>query len=343
MIGLDAAVVRALVLVTVCLGGSASQADELFFENRTIFLIVSGGGAYDAYARLTARHMPRFIKGSPKIVVQNFPGGGGMRAASYLYRIAPKDGSTIAAVHGSVVTAPVLLPDLTDFDTDRFGWIGNITKDVYIGYVTNDNLIRSLSDLKTHEMIAGATALGTAGVDMALMAREIFGLKVKLIAGYKNSQDIKLAMDRGEVQGTMSSGWFSLKRSSLWMDRKVRVLFQWGAERFPDLGDVPLFMSLATNDAQRAMLKIMSMREEISKPYMAPPNIPEDRLKTYREAFASMVADHEFIGEARNQALDVEAPMSGEDLQMVIHQINATPKEVSASLVRMFSDYNQKN
>ncbi len=343
MIRLNASVVRAIALATVCVAASPGKADDSFFENRTIFLIVSGGGAYDAYARLASRHLPRFIKGAPKIVVQNFPGGGGIRAASYLYRIAPKDGSTIGAVHGSVVTAPVLLPELTDFDTNKFGWIGNITKDVYIGYVNIDSPIKSLSDLKTKEMIAGATALGTAGVDMALMAREVFGLKVKVIAGYKNSQEIKLAMDRGEVQGTMASGWFSLKRSSLWTDQKVRILYQWGSEKNPELKDVPLFMDLTTSDAQRAMLKIMSMREEISKPYMAPPNIPADRLKIYRDAFRAMVADKDFIEEARNQALDVEAPMSGEDLQTLIQQINATPKEVSSFLVRMLSDYNQKN
>lgn len=330
-------------IIIACLPATGVRAEDSFFENRTIFLIVSGGGAYDAYARLVARYMPRYIKGAPKIVVQNFPGGGGIRAASYLYKIAPKDGSTIAAVHGSVITAPVLLPELVDFDTDKFGWIGNITSDVYIGYVKNDSPIRSLDDLKTQEMIAGATALGTAGVDMAILAREVFKLKVKLIAGYKNSEDIKLAMDRGEVQGTMSSGWFSLKRSSLWADRKVRILYQWGSKRNKELRDVPLFMELATNDSQRAMLKLMSMREEISKPYMAPPGTPPERLKVYRDAFKAMVADPEFVAEARKQALDVEDPMSGEDLQTLVRQLNVTPRDVSSSLVNLFSDYNRKN
>lgn len=197
MTRLVAALLRVLSIAFACLPAASVQAEDSFFDNRTIIVIVSGGGAYDAYARLAARYMPRYIKGGPKFVVQNFPGGGGVRAASYLYKIAPKDGSTIAAVHGSVITAPVLIPDLVDFDTDKFGWIGNITRDVYIGYVKNESPIRSLDDLKTQEMIAGATVLGTAGVDMAILAREVFGLKVKLIAGYKTSQDIKLAMDRG--------------------------------------------------------------------------------------------------------------------------------------------------
>lgn len=319
------------------------RAEESFFENRTISMIVSGGGAYDAYARLTARYLPHYIKGAPKIIVQNFPGGGGVRAASFLYKIAPKDGSTIAGVHGSVITAPILLPDLVDFDTQKFGWIGNITRDVYIGYVKNESTIRNLEDLKTKEMIAGATVLGTAGVDMAVLAHDVFDLKVKLIAGYKNSQDIKLAMDRGEVQGTMSSGWFSLKRSSLWEDRKVRILYQWGNAKHKDLQDVPLFMDLAKDDGQRAMLRLMAVREEISKPYMAPPGIPADRLQIYRDAFRAMVADPEFVQEARRQALDVEEPMSGEDLQDLIQQIQATPKSVSSTLVNLFNDYNRRN
>ena len=337
-----AALLHVLSIVLVFLPAGL-RAEDAFFENRSITLIVSGGGAYDAYARLTARYMPRYIKGAPNFVVKNFPGGGGVRAASYLYKIAPKDGSTIAGVHGSVITAPVLLPEFVDFDTNKFGWIGNITRDVYIGYVTNESPIRSLDDLRTKEMIAGATALGTAGVDMAVLARDIFGLKVKLIAGYKTSQDIKLAMDRGEVQGTMSSGWFSLKRSSLWADRKVRILYQWGGEKNSELQDVPLFIDLAQNDEQRAMLRLMAMREEISKPYMAPPGIPADRLKIYRDAFRAMVADPDFVDEARRQALDVEEPMAGEDLQVLIQQINATPKSVSSSLVNLFAAYNRKN
>lgn len=141
----------------------------------------------------------------------------------------------------------------------------------------------------------------------------------------------------------MSSGWFSLKRSSLWADRKVRILFQWGSEKNKELQNVPLFQDLATDDAQRAMLKLMTIREEISKPYMAPPGTPPDRLKVYRDAFRAMVADPEFVDEARRQALDVEEPMSGEDLQDLIRQINATPREVSASLVNLFADYNRKN
>lgn len=333
-------------LLPITLGllpASPSRAEDTFFENKTIIISVSGAGAYDAYARLVARHMPHYIKGAPKIIVQNFPGGGGIRAASYLFKIAPKDGSAIAAVHGSVITAPILVPELVDFDTDKFGWIGNITSDVYIGYVRNDNPIQGISDLKTKEMIAGATVLGTAGVDMAILAREIFGLKVKLIAGYKSSEDIKLAMDRGEVQGTMSSGWFSLKRSSLWADRKVRILFQWGRERNKDLQDIPLFMDLTTADSQRAMLKLMSMREEISKPYMAPPGIPPNRLKVYRDAFQTMVADPEFVAGARKQQLDVEDPMSGTDLQDLVQQLNATPKDASSALVKLFTDYNHKN
>jgi tripartite-type tricarboxylate transporter receptor subunit TctC len=340
---LSAALFRLLPIIIACLPAATGRAEDSFFENRTIFLIVSGGGAYDAYARLVARFMPLYIRGSPKIVVQNFPGGGGNRAASYLYKIAPKDGSTIAAVHGSVITAPVLLPELVDFDTDKFGWIGNITSDVYIGYVKNDSPIRSLNDLKTKEMIAGATTLGTAGVDMAILAREIFRLKVKLIAGYKNSEDVKLAMDRGEVQGTMSSGWFSLKRSGLWADRTVRILYQWGSEKNKELQDVPLFMDLATDEGQRAMLKLMSMREEISKPYMAPPGTPPNRLKIYRDAFQAMAADPEFVAEARKQALDVADPMSGENLQELVRQLNATPKDVSSSLVNLFKEYSRKN
>jgi len=76
---------------------------------------------------------------------------------------------------------------------------------------------------------------------------------------------------------------------------------------------------------------------------MAPPGIPADRLRIYRDAFKAMVADPEFIDEARKQALDVEEPMDGEDLQKLIHNINTTPKSVNSSLVKLFTDFNSKN
>ena len=64
---------------------------EDFYAGKTINLIVSGGGTYETYGRTFARHLPRFIPGKPTIIVQQLPGGGGIRAANFLYKIAPRD------------------------------------------------------------------------------------------------------------------------------------------------------------------------------------------------------------------------------------------------------------
>lgn len=333
---------RLALLGLLCMAGlSPAIADDPFYKGRVINIIVSGGGAYDAYARLLAKYMPKYIPGQPSMIVQGMPGGGGLRAASYLYKIAPKDGTTIAGLHGAVLTAPLLSPDVADFDCTKFTWLGNATRDVYVGYVRLDSPVRTMEDLRTMELIAGGSSVGGAGVDMAIIARDLFGLKVKVVSGYKTSQETKLAMDKGEISGTIASGYSSLKRTDLWADRKVRIIHQLGSAPHPELADVPLFRAFARSDEERQMLDIMSVREEISKPYLAPPGIPADRAEILRRAFTDAIRDPGFKADADRQQLELEQSLTGEELSSVVTRISTTPKSVTQRLVAVFSGYNE--
>jgi tripartite-type tricarboxylate transporter receptor subunit TctC len=122
------AAVCAVAIPAILFGGLPAAAQD-FYSGKTVTVIVSGGGTYETYGRLFARHLPKYIPGRPTMIVQSMPGGGGIRAANFLYKIAPRDGTYIGGVHGAVLTAPFLSPSPVEFDVTRFSWLGNATRD----------------------------------------------------------------------------------------------------------------------------------------------------------------------------------------------------------------------
>lgn len=333
--------VRLLALAAAFAGiAQSAQAQEANFAGKVIRIVVSGGGAYEAYARLFARHMPAHIPGKPAMIVQEMPGNGGIRAASFLHNIAPKDGTVIGAIHGAVITAPLLQPSVVDFDVTKFNWIGNATADVYIGYSTTASPVQSLEEAKTKEWIVGGTSLGSSGIDMAIIGRELFGLKLKIIPGYRTSDETKLAMERGEIHGTMGSTWGSLKTSDLLRRKAVKVILQHGAKPHPELADVPLFGDLAKNDTERQMLDVMRVRGEIAKPYLTPPGVPAPVVDMFRQAFSKTVADKAFVDEVTKINLEFDLPMDGAALQSEVERIAKTSPQAIARLTAMLNTFN---
>jgi tripartite-type tricarboxylate transporter receptor subunit TctC len=333
---------KALALTAALAAGFATQAgaQETNFAGKVIRIVVSGGGAYEAYARLVARHMPAFIPGKPSMIVQEMPGNGGIRAASFLHNIAPKDGTVIGAIHGAVITAPLLQPSVVDFDVTKFNWIGNATEDVYIGYVTAASPVHSLEEAKTKEWIVGGTSLGSSGIDMAIIGKELFGLKLKIIPGYRTSDETKLAMERGEIQGTMGSTWGSLKTSDLLRRKAVKVILQHGAKPHPELKDIPLFGDLARNETEKQMLDVMRVRGEIAKPYLTPPGVPAPVVGMFRQAFTKTMADKGFVDEVNRLNLEFDQPMDGVTLQAEVERISKTSPQAIGQLTRMLNAFN---
>src|SRR5262249_29181741 len=157
-------------------------------------------------------------------------------------------------------------PDVADFDVTKFKWIGNATKDTYLGYFRSDAPIKTFEDARKTEVIVGGTSVGGAGIDFAIIAKEVLGFNLRIVSGYKNSPETKLAMERGEIMGTMGNAISSLLTTD-WLEKgKVKVLLQHGDKPNKMFPDVPLFKSFAQTDEQRQMLDILSVREEIAKP-----------------------------------------------------------------------------
>jgi tripartite-type tricarboxylate transporter receptor subunit TctC len=326
--------------------GTALAADptsEPFSKDGLMRVLVPTptGGLYDMLSRLLADHMGRHIPGNPRMIVQNMGGAGGLVAANYMANIAPKDGTTIAAAHGSTSTASLFSPDQAKFKSNELMWIGSVTRDPFVAYVWHTSPIKSLEDLKTKEAAFGGNAVGSASIDYAVYARDLFGLKIKIITGYPNSVDVKLAMERGELAGTFGNGWSSLKTGEpTWLkEKKITILTQFGLTKHPELPDVPLFIDLAKTEDDRKALAPVLARQDIARPYYAPPGTPLERVTILRRAFDKTIADPQFLAAAEKAQAPVDGPMTGEEVQAVVERLVATPPELIARMQKLLANF----
>jgi tripartite-type tricarboxylate transporter receptor subunit TctC len=321
----------------------AADAEADFFKDKQMRLIVPtpAGGLYDLLTRLMAEHMPRHIPGNPKFIVQNMGGAGGLIAANYMAQIAPRDGTVLASAHGSTATASLFSPDQAKFDAADLSWLGSITKDPFVAYVWHTAPVKSLEDLKTKEGVFGGNAVGSASIDYAIIAKELFGLKLKIITGYPNSVDVKLAMERGELAGTFGNGWSSLKTGEpTWVaEGKVILITQFGLTKHPEMPNVPLFIDLAKTEADRQALELVLARQDIARPYYAPPGIPKARLEVLRRAFDATMKDPLFLAAAAKASAPVDGPMSGEEVEATVKRLSATPPAVVKRIESVLADF----
>jgi tripartite-type tricarboxylate transporter receptor subunit TctC len=329
-------------------GATAGDNDQEFYRNKQISLVVGStpGSAYDFFARTIARVMGRHIAGNPAIVVRNMPGAGGLTVSNYMYNLAPRDGTVIAATTQSMPIASLLAPTGVRYDPTKFSWIGSAAKDVFVAYVWQTSQIKSLDDLRAKEGIFGANGIGSAGVDFPLVVRDILGLKLKIVPGYSGQPAVKLAMERGEIDGSFGNGWGDLNATQpAWVpEGKVRLLAQFGFERYPEIpADVPVIMELVKNEADRQALQLVTARQEFSKPYVAPPDVPAARLNILRNAFDATIKDPEFIADAKEARLSTYGPMTGAEVAAMTLKLAQTPAAVVERVAKMFKNFGGRN
>jgi tripartite-type tricarboxylate transporter receptor subunit TctC len=303
-----------------------------FYAGKTIDFIIGGdvGGGYDIYARVVARHLNRLIPGSPTIVPKNQPGAGSGRAASFLYSVAPKDGTVIGAVFPGAIMGP-LLDDRAQplYDPTRFQYLASADNATRVCISHERSQIKRFEDTLKQKTIMGASAAGGSTRDYINMLKKATGAMFDLVAGYKGTADIFLAMERGEVDGMCGLDWASLKsqRPDWVRNRTVNILAQINLEpeaELSRLGVPPIWTFIAGEDDKKAAALIVS-QQVFGRPYLAPPGIAAEPLAILRTAFAATLQDKEFLADAERTRIDVVAS-SGEKVQQLVEQLYATPK-----------------
>jgi tripartite-type tricarboxylate transporter receptor subunit TctC len=320
----------ALTVSLAAIGTARAQSVEEFYRGKTINLLVgfTPGGGYDLYARTLARHIGRHIPGQPTIVVQNMPGAGSVRAVQFLYSAAPKDGTTIATFGRQMGITPLLTPGV-QFDGTKLTWLGSITNEVSTCVTWHTSRVKTWSDLLEKPVTFGGDAPGADPDVFALLYKNVFDAKIKLVSGYHGTSPLILAMERGETDGLCGLSWSTVRTRHLnWFkDKTINVLVQAALKKEPDLGDVPLVIDLAKTEEQRQILKVFVTSQEMARPFAAPPGIPGERKAALIAAFEKTMQDAEFLAEAERLNLEIN-PLGAKTIDDLLAELYATPKDV---------------
>jgi tripartite-type tricarboxylate transporter receptor subunit TctC len=330
---LQRVVAAAACLLGVAAAVAAQDAVEPFFKGKQIAMIVgsSPGGGYDTYARLLSRPLGNAIPGKPTVVVQNMSGAGSNRAAGYVYAVAPKDGTTMAAIFPGAVILPLLGDIKVQHDPIKLIYLGSANSDVYVCYVRTDAPVKTFKDVLSKELIVGASNPGATTYDLPLLLNNVIGTWFRIVTGYPGSREITIALERGEVQGACGIGWTGIEtlHADWFKNDTIRVLVQLSTKGHPELNrrGVPRAGEFARSDEERRVIDLVFSQGIFGRPYVLPPGTPPDRVATLRKAFVDALSDKDLQAEADKMHLDVD-PIGGEELQKIVADLYATPKPV---------------
>ncbi len=332
-----------ILAALVALAGVAAADDVAsFYRSRDVSMVIgySVGGGYDAYARLLARYIGKHIPGEPSIIPQQMTGAGSLRSANYIYSVAAADGSVFGTFSRSLAIAPLL--GQAEFDSRKFTWLGSVTDDNTTCVMSNTSPIKTWNDF-----LNKPSKLGGLGADAdpdiwALLCKNVFGAKLQLVTGYPGTNDVTLAMERGEVDGLCGLSWSTIKtRHEDWLaGHSVNIIVQAALKKEPEMASVPLATDLVANPQQLQIIKLLLTSQAMARPFAAPPGIPEDRKQALIAAFDATMTDPDFLAEARKLNFDVH-PVSASTIDGLLADVYATPKDVLAKAAKAISSTNQ--
>lgn len=311
----------------------AARAED-YYAGKTIDLILGNapGGGFDIYARAIAQHLSRHIAGNPVVVVKNMPGAGGARAGHYVSAVAPRDGLTIGAIMPGTIMAPLLeeKPDTT-FDPAKVVYLGTANTGTYICVTLDRSSTKTFDEALQQKTIVGGIAAGNSVNDIANLVKNLTGARIDLVAGYKGTVEVALAVERGELDGICGWNWSSAKSQKPdWItNHRLNFLAQIGLEPNPELTRMgaPEIWRYIKDEESRRVAEVVVSQQAFERPYFTALGIPAERVAALRAAFDATLRDPAFLADAGRIGLDI-SPISGERLQQIIDRLYRTPKSV---------------
>ena len=314
-----------LVVVALGIWLPPATAQQPFYQGKTITLVIgsNASGGYDGYGRLLSRHMGKHIPGQPAFVVQNMPGANGVRAASHVYSVAAQDGTVMGIFDQAMFLRQVLGAPGLKGDVAKFNWIGRLVSNSAVLFSWHAAKVQKIDDVFTHELIVAASGAASRLNWSALNA--LAGTKFRLVTGYEGPASAKIAMMRGEVEA-LSLPWSALRAENPeWLrDRQINLLLQTG-DRNAGLEHLPRMIDLAKTADARTMLEIFASPSVVGRAFVAPPEVPRERVEVLRTAFMAMLKDEAFLADASKINFDIE-PMAGAELQSYFTNTSYSPE-----------------
>lgn len=303
-------------------------AQNANYSGKTVRIAVGyvAGTEYDNWGRLVARHIGRHLNGNPKVIVENMPGAGSMKATSYLFAQAPKDGTVFGAIGRDVITLPLIDPSMKSrFDPLQFNWLGSPSTETNACVANASAGLTSAKDLFKKQLIVGGTGAGTGTSIYPRMLNGLLGTKFRVADGYKSSTEVLIAMQRKEVDGVCQSySYIRQMEAQSIASGRILVLLQGGGKPDPQLKDVFFAPDLASTTEQRQGLEFLYGSQAYARPFVAPPGLPEGILASLRSAFEITLNDPQFVSEAKTMNLDLD-PVSGQEVQALVKRAYEVP------------------
>ncbi len=315
-----------------------AQSGDALFAHKTITINIgnTAGGSYDLYGRMLARFLGRHLPGNPNVVATNMPGAGTLKAANYIYEVAPKDGTAIGIVTETLALEQAVANPAVQYDAAKFNWVGRFatSNNIHMQWFTSK--VQTIEDAKKYETTVAAAGAGNLSEVIPNLLNKVIGTKFKVISGYPASAEGMLAMERGEVEGSASS-WAAVKtgKASWLKDKKIKVILQDVPERSPELPDATALGELGETPADKQLLGLYASGGAIGRSFILPPGTSPAALKALQDGFDAMVKDPEVIAEMANVGLDLE-PRQGETLKAEIARTLAAPEDVKTRAKALF-------
>ncbi len=324
------------------LGGPSARAQsndvERFYKGHAISMVIGFGvgGGYDLYGRLVSGYMGKYLPANPTIVPENMAGAGSLRAVDYLYSIAPKDGSVIGTFSRTLPLAPLLSG--ANFDSRRFTWLGSVAQDVIVCFTSRSSPIKTWQDFLTKPSSLGGEGAGAEPDIYARFMKNVFAAQVNLVSGYRGTNDIFLAIERGELDGACGISWGTIVsvHPDYIRDHKINVIVQIGLRKHSGLPNVPTLDDVAQNPDQDQLIRLIVTTLAMSRPFAAPPDVPADRKAALVAAFEQTTQDLQFKAEAQRIKLDVDF-VPAKAIDKLLADAYAMPKALFAKTVDAIS------
>lgn len=319
------------MLAALAIASAPAAADD-FYKGKTINIVVGAtpSGSFDLNGRSLARHMGRYIPGTPTVVVQNMPGAASLTAIRYIEASAPKDGTALGIFLPGIITLSLVTPDKIKLDMKSYAWVGVVSPDNYrVCYGYGPNGVKSWNDLMNRTadkpFTMGTTGKGAANFIDGQVLKEVFGANLKIIMGYPGSTEMRLAVERNELDGDCG-GYNSIPRSWL-AEKRVHNFVRFSEKKPAEIPDSAVWVgSFAKTTEQRQLIEFLYATADLGRPVVMSRQVPADRLDLIRRAFDATMKDSAFLEEMKKQDQPV-FPVKGEDAEKILERLvkNASP------------------
>ena len=317
---------------------AAAQA-PISFRGKSLTMIIGSapGGGTDTSGRLIAQYIARYLPDQPNLIIRNIPGAEGMTAVNYFVQQVAPDGYTIVMGSSTLADPMHYRRPQSHFDPTTFPIIGGVGRGGTMLMINKEAEKRLYDKTQPPAIMGSLVGVPRSGMQTTAWGIEFLNWNAKWVVGYHGTNDLMLALDRGEIDMTSTANLFEV--SKLQQTGRFKVLTQTGtlangriAPR-PEFAEAPLLTNIMAgkigDKVRQQAFDFWASMTVIDKWMALPPKTPPAIVEVFREAFRKVAASPEFVENGKKISEDF-APMAPEDVEQLMRTLGDTPPDAIA-------------